>query len=114
MADEKIISTAPITPAPVAAPHVPEAAPVATVTPHAQTTDTVDVGGALNIGVGTSENISSDSNHSPLKGNANDVVFVVKYGADYKGEKTMPEGEVVISKESAAQFEALKIGKIKK
>jgi hypothetical protein len=43
----------------------------------------------------------------------NDVIFVVKYPKDYKGAKTMPEGETVVSKELAEQFTGLGIGRTK-
>ncbi len=46
--------------------------------------------------------------------NENDVTFEVKYSDSYKGKKTMPEGKVVISKESAELFTSRGIGKIVK
>lgn len=76
----------------------------------AETTGAVhlDLGGFAN-----SEVLSTNANAvvNPLA-HANDVTFNVKYGKDYKGEKLMPEGNVVVSKESAAHFESLGIGKI--
>lgn len=44
--------------------------------------------------------------------NPNDVSFDVKYPKDFKGQKLMPEGIVIVSKESAEQFKALGIGDI--
>lgn len=78
----------------------------------AETTSSVhlDLGGFANAEV-----LSSDPNAvvNPLA-HENDVTFNVKYGKDYKGDKLMPEGNVVVSKESAAHFESLGIGKIVK
>lgn len=45
--------------------------------------------------------------------NPKDVVFIVEYPKDYKGNKNIPEGEVIISKESAEIFISKRIGKIK-
>lgn len=45
--------------------------------------------------------------------NPNDVTFIVEYSKEYKGKKTMPEGEVIISKESAEIFISRGMGKIK-
>jgi hypothetical protein len=42
----------------------------------------------------------------------NDVQFKVEYSADYKGVKNMPEGIVIISKESAEQFTKAGIGHV--
>ena len=66
---------------------------------------------SLEIGVANMESISSDPNPTVILVNPNDVNFRVKYKKDYPGEKTMPEGLVVISKESAEHFEAIGIGK---
>ncbi len=52
--------------------------------------------------------------NSAVKPNEGDVTFEVKYADSYKGKKTMPEGKVVISKESAELFTARGIGKIVK
>jgi hypothetical protein len=60
----------------------------------------------------TSERMSTST--LPSTQNANDVVFEVKYKKSYEGEKTMPEGKVIISKESAEQFQNLGIGSIVK
>lgn len=43
----------------------------------------------------------------------NTVIFIVKYDSSYNGEKNMPEGEVVVSKEVAVHFESIGIGQIK-
>lgn len=45
--------------------------------------------------------------------NPNDVTFIVEYSKEYKGKKTMPQGEVIISKESAEIFISRGMGKIK-
>jgi hypothetical protein len=61
----------------------------------------------------TTENISTDSNALPVKGHPNDVRFKVKYGKDFKGEKTLEDGSVhVVSKESAEQFSKAGIGSV--
>lgn len=44
--------------------------------------------------------------------NPGDVDFEVKYSADYKGVKHMPEGVVTISKEAAEDFTKRGIGKV--
>ena len=45
--------------------------------------------------------------------NPNDVNFKVAYAADFKGEKTLPEGETIVaSKESAEHFASLGMGSI--
>lgn len=45
--------------------------------------------------------------------NPNDVKFKVAYAADFKGEKTLPEGETIVaSKESAEHFASLGMGSI--
>lgn len=64
----------------------------------------------LSIGTATTQAISSPA-VKPVR-NANDVDFEVKYSKDFKGERHMPEGPVVLSKEVAAQFAALGIGQI--
>lgn len=67
---------------------------------------------SLEMGIATMESISTDNNVVlPVLAHPNDVNFNVKYSKDYKGEKEMPEGNVIISKESAAYFESLGIGK---
>lgn len=65
----------------------------------------------LDLAVATTEAISSDPSAVSAITNPNDVTFTVKYGKDYKGDKVMPEGNVIVSKESAAHFESLGIGK---
>jgi hypothetical protein len=52
----------------------------------------------------------------PVEGykNPGDVDFEVKYPENFKGQKLMPEGTVVISKESADQFEKMGIGQVVK
>ena len=67
----------------------------------------------LEIGVAKMEQMSTNSNVIPTWTNPNDVTFVVSYGKDWKGDKLMPEGPVVVSIESAEHFLSLKIGKIK-
>ena len=67
----------------------------------------------LEIGVAKMEQISTNSNVTPTWANPNDVTFIVSYGKDWKGEKPMPEGHVIVSKETAEHFLSLKIGKIK-
>lgn len=52
------------------------------------------------------------SKPQPYFKNPNDVEFEVKYADDYKGVKRMPEGKVIISKESAEQFTKAGIGKV--
>ena len=64
----------------------------------------------LEIGEVTVENISTNI---PAYTNPNDVLFNVKYPKDWKKEKTMPEGVVVVSRETADHFTSLGIGKIK-
>lgn len=45
--------------------------------------------------------------------NPNDVKFKVAYAEDFKGEKTLPEGETIVaSKESAEHFASLGMGSI--
>jgi len=44
--------------------------------------------------------------------NPNDVVFEVKYPEGYTGQRLMPEGRVVISKESAKLFSEMGLGKV--
>lgn len=44
--------------------------------------------------------------------NPNDVDFMVKYPEGYTGNKIMPEGVVVISKEAAEKFSSLGIGSV--
>lgn len=45
--------------------------------------------------------------------NPNDVQFKVEYAKDFKGEKTLPEGETITaSKESAEHFASLGMGSI--
>lgn len=112
MADE--IRTAPVTNAPTAAAVAPAAAIPATPAQaahvaNAETTQAVH----LDLGVANMQAISSNPNVAlPNLVNKNDVVFAVKYGKDYKGDRFMPEGNVVVSKESAAHFESIGIGKI--
>lgn len=62
----------------------------------------------------TAERISVDENTPlPKSQNPNDVKFKVKYGASYKGEKTLPEGSVqIVSKESAEHFTKIGIGSV--
>ena len=67
----------------------------------------------LEIGVASMEQMSTDSNVITVHQHPNDVTFIVSYGKDWKGDKPMPEGPVVVSKESAEHFISLKIGKIK-
>ena len=55
--------------------------------------------------------IMSNKGAVPFK-NPNDVDFNVKYPEGYQGKKTMPEGIVTISKESAEHFEKLGIGSV--
>lgn len=64
----------------------------------------------LEIGEVTVENISTNV---PASTNPNDVLFNVKYSKDWKKEKTMSEGVVVVSRETAEHFTSLGIGKIK-
>lgn len=64
----------------------------------------------LEIGEVTVENISTNV---PASTNPNDVLFNVKYPKDWKKEKTMSEGVVVVSRETAEHFTSLGIGKIK-
>jgi hypothetical protein len=65
---------------------------------------------SVDIGLATMEAISSNTN-TPLV-NSNDVKFTVAYAKDYKGEKLIPEGEIITSKESAEHFESVGIGYI--
>lgn len=44
--------------------------------------------------------------------NPNDVDFIVKYPEGYKGNKIMPEGKVIVSKEAAEKFISLGIGSV--
>ena len=44
--------------------------------------------------------------------NPNDVEFEVKYPEGYAGQRIMPEGPVVISKEVAEKFTSMGIGKV--
>jgi hypothetical protein len=44
--------------------------------------------------------------------NPNDVVFEVKYPEGYAGQRLMPEGPVIISKESAELFASRGLGKV--
>ena len=67
----------------------------------------------LEIGVASMEQMSTDSNVITVHPHPNDVTFVVSYGKDWKGDKPMPEGPVIVSKETAEHFSSLKIGKIK-
>lgn len=64
----------------------------------------------LEIGEVTVENISTTVTATA---NPNDVLFNVKYPKDWKKEKSMPEGVVVVSRETADHFTSLGIGKIK-
>lgn len=68
----------------------------------------------LEIGVANMEQLSTNSNVIPAWSNPNDVTFIVSYGKDWKGDKPMPEGSVVVSQETADHFIFLKIGKIAK
>jgi hypothetical protein len=62
----------------------------------------------IEIGEITVENISTDA---PKLTNPNDVLFKVKYPKDWKKEKLMPEGVVIVSKETADHFTKIGIGK---
>ena len=73
----------------------------------------VETVNTLEIGVANMEQMSTDSNVTTVHANPNDVTFIVSYGKDFKGDKPMPEGPVVVSKETAEHFVSLKIGKIK-
>lgn len=64
------------------------------------------------VGAVTVEIISRGE--APTSTHPNDVFFKVKYPKDWEGEKTMPEGVVVVSKESAEHFASLGIGSIVK
>ena len=45
--------------------------------------------------------------------NPNDVKFKVEYSKDFKGEKSLPEGDTItVSKESAEHFTALGFGSV--
>lgn len=68
----------------------------------------------LEIGVANMEQLSTDSNVKPSWTNPNDVTFMVSYTKEWKGDKPMPEGPVVVSQETAEHFLSLKIGKIQK
>lgn len=63
-----------------------------------------------NLGIETTIQNMSRGDKTP--NNPGDVKFKVKYSKDYKGKKLMPEGEVIISKESADHFVSLGIGSI--
>lgn len=65
----------------------------------------------LEVGTVTVERISKKGD--PVSAHPNDVKFQVKYPDGWKGEKTMPEGVIVVSKESAKHFASLGIGSIK-
>ena len=73
----------------------------------------VEAVNTLEIGVANMEQMFTDSNVTTVHAHPNDVTFVVSYGKDWKGEKPMPEGPVVVSRETAEHFVSLKIGKIK-
>lgn len=68
----------------------------------------------LEIGVANMEQMSTDSNVTTVHTHPNDVTFIISYGKDWKGDKPMPEGPVVVSQETAEHFLTLKIGKIAK
>ena len=72
----------------------------------------VKTNGIIEVGVASMERISRDSNVVPVWENPNNVTFNVQYGKDWKGEKPMPEGPVVVSMESAMHFESIGIGSI--
>lgn len=61
----------------------------------------------------TVQDISKEPKQKPWENPAN-VTFNVQYGKDHKGPKHMPEGPVVVSKETAEHFEKLGIGSIEK
>lgn len=65
----------------------------------------------LKVGSVTVANTSVDK--VPVQANENDVAFIVKYPSGFKGEKLMPEGDVIVSKESAEHFLKIGIGSIK-
>lgn len=53
-----------------------------------------------------------DSNKGQAQSHPNDVEFTVKYPEGYTGNRIMPEGKVIISKEAAEKFTALGIGSV--
>lgn len=65
----------------------------------------------ITTGAAATVQVISVTGPAPFK-NPGDVDFDVKYPEDYKGAKYMPEGVVIISKESAEQFTKLGIGKV--
>lgn len=65
---------------------------------------------SISTGSITIQGISKQGD-APYK-NPGDVRFLVEYPKDYKGIKQMPEGPVIISKESAAIFTEMGIGKV--
>lgn len=112
---ENQISTAPVQS--TATVHAPTAAAQTTTNTVAPAAAKAENTGAihLDLGVANTEAISTDPNVAlPKLVNANDVHFNVKYPKEYKGEKLMPEGNMIVSKESAAHFENIGIGKIVK
>lgn len=50
------------------------------------------------------------TNESKPFQNPNDVEFLVEYSKDFKGRKLMPEGIIIVSKETAEMFESKGIG----
>lgn len=112
---ENQINTAPVQS--TATVHAPIAAAQTTTNTVAPQAAKVEHTGMVNleIGVANMETISTNPNEVlPKLVNSNDVNFKVQYSKDYKGEKLMPEGNMILSKESAAHFEQIGIGKIVK
>lgn len=66
----------------------------------------------FSIGLAIAEQLSVNSNLTQTLSNTGDVLFNVSYSKDFKGEKTMPVGLVIVSKESAEHFTSIGIGKI--
>lgn len=60
----------------------------------------------------TSERITTST--LPTTEHPNSVVFEVKYKKGYEGEKTMPVGKTIVSREVAEHFESIGIGSIVK
>lgn len=72
---------------------------------------TVDVKDIEINGTVTVQDVSGKDTHKAWVNPAN-VTFNVKYPKEYKGPKHMPEGPVVVSKETAEHFVKLGIGNI--
>lgn len=64
------------------------------------------------LSVGTVNVQSMSKGNTKTAPHPNDVQFKVEYPSDYQGKKNMPEGIVIISKESAEQFTKAGIGRI--